>query len=97
MREMPYGQWVAFGGHDKVHKCPESDYGPEPSRSSRSSSSRERNIQPAPVATPSNFQASTYAYEDKQKASSPPKKEDGWPAWVWWLIAIVVLYLIFKK
>ncbi|MBM3273399.1 hypothetical protein FJY94_09245 [Candidatus Kaiserbacteria bacterium] len=98
MREMPYGQWVAFGGSDTVHKCPESsEYGPEPSTSSRPYGSRGRSTHTAPVSTPSSSQPSASGTDRSQQSWSPPKKEEGWPAWVWWLIAIVVLYFIFKK
>lgn len=98
MREMPYGQWVAFDGYDSVHKCGQvSEYDAAPSASSRPDGSRGHSTQTPPDAKPSAPQPSASGTDRGQQSWSPPKKEKGWPAWVWWLIVIAVLYFLLKK
>ena len=50
-----------------------------------------------PVSMPSGTQPSALGTDPTKQPWSPPKKEGGWPAWVWWLIVIAVLYFLFKK
>jgi hypothetical protein len=98
MREMPHGQWVAFDGQDSVHNCSQvSEYGPEPSTSRQTSNTPGRSTSTAPASLPSSSRPSTSGSNRIQQPTSPTKREEGWPAWVWWLIVIVVLYFIFKK
>lgn len=93
MREMPYGQWVAFDGYDSIHNCGQvSEYDAEPTASThRSDSSGGRTT--APVSAPPSFRPAAPATE----RSEDSRKDKGWPAWIWWLIAIVALYFLFKK
>ena len=98
MREMPYGQWVAFDGYDSVHKCGQmSEYEAMRSASSHPHGSRADSSQVPSGSRQSGFQSSTSGGEGAQQPWSPPRKEKGWPAWVWWLIVIAALYLILKK
>jgi len=94
---MPHGQWLAFDGPESVHDCSQfSEYGPEPSSSTNPAGSRGRNAPSVPTSTSHNPQPAAAATNRTPQTSSPPKKQE-FPAWVWWLIGIVVLYFIFKK
>jgi hypothetical protein len=79
MREMPYGQWVAFDGYDSVHKCGQmSEYEATPSASSRGHGSRGHSTQ-APPASQQSVSQSASDPKGGQQSWSPQKKEKGWP------------------
>lgn len=106
MRQMPHGQWVAFDGHESVHKCGQaSDYDDSPTHTHPARGA----YRSSPPSPPVPVRPSAYTSPQSQSTGSQPQspttlstptqptKSEGWPAWVWWVIAIVILYLIFKK
>lgn len=101
MREMPHGQWVAFGGYDSVHVCGRaSEYDLVSSASSHRHSTRKREEHTAPAARPlSPPESAPHSASGTHRSQQPwpnARRNRGWPAWVGWLLAIVVLYLLLK-
>ena len=110
MREMPHGQWVAFDGHDTVHKCGQDSEYDEfagthsaghrvQGRTARSESSPSLSLpEPKGTTEPSISDgepiSSMNSYESARQSEA--QKQGGWPAWVWILLAIVLLYFLLK-
>lgn len=97
MRQMPYGQWLAFDGPDSVHNCGQaSEYGAEPAaspgvRGSRGEYELGAHSLMEPSSTPSNPPS-----EPRQQPSSPPARKRDWSQWKLWLLWIVVFYVTHK-
>jgi len=104
---MPHGQWVAFDGDESVHECGQiSEYHSElsahasPPRPAYPSSPPASSMSPRPSINASlQSQASGIQPQSPTTPSTTPQpaKSEGLPAWIWWVIAIVILYLMFKK
>ena len=93
MREMPYGQWLAFNADDSVHTHD------GPSGYEDSSSSVQHGLQPPTppfVPKPASRPAAT-ATDRNQKTYTPPVPKNGMPGWletlIGWLFVILLVYL----
>ena len=100
MRQMPHGQWVAFDGDESVHECGQSSqYDNAPS----THAAPTRPVYPSsPAGSPTSPQPSAHSGNQPQSPTTPsispqPAKSESLPAWIWWAIAIVILYFMFKK
>ena len=87
MREMPYGQWLAFNADDSVHKCDgASGYDAWPSV--------PHGLQPP---TPPYVPKPTPAAPQPQKTYTPPLQKKGMPGWLetllGWLFVLFLVYL----
>jgi hypothetical protein len=95
MREMPYGQWLAFNADDSVHKCDgPSGYDAMPSVS--------HGLQPptppfVPKPTPSSGSRPAAASSDSNKKTwTPVEQKKPMPAWLDMLLGIIALiFLLF--
>ncbi len=98
IREMPHGQWVAFGGSRLVHKCPEStEYDPISADSLHPQASFGQRNHSAQATKVSGSQSILFAEKRSHEILTSPKTAQGWPAWVWWLIVVGILFFMLKK
>ena len=138
MREMPHGQWVAFGGSELVHQCPDATeyismpgrnakshttkrdsttgYRPEfwesraaqlRSRSATGTNSEERDCNTGyrPEFWGATSPATPLPHTGLPSPKQPPAGQelpplgqpasDGIPSWIGWLIALLLLGLLF--
>jgi hypothetical protein len=104
MREMPHSQWVAFGGSNKIHRCPErSDYEPTLGSGSRrgtptgqSGSVPPKQTAPAAdVSSPRNGGSRT----DTERVSPdcPRIVARGAAEWFWWIVAAAILLAVLHE
>src|SRR5882672_2308099 len=92
LREMPYGQWVAFDGPNSTHKCGQrSQYDPWPS------SSKGTGGNGYPATTRASSTSTGLPHSLTPGHPHQPSKTSKIPTWVWWLIVIAVFYLVMKK
>jgi hypothetical protein len=98
MREMPYGQWVAFDGYESVHKCgntseyqsPNSGLGRNDNKSERVTSSRR--------STPESPDHLYRVSPDERPLHLKPHetKSNGLGEWVKLIIICAVGYGVYK-
>jgi hypothetical protein len=87
MREMPYGQWVAFDGADSVHECGQiSDYD-----SVTTSGSYGYKPNPPPRAPSRHVEK---ASEPSRDTLTPASQKKGLPGWLDSLLAFLLLIFI---
>jgi len=86
MREMPYGQWLAFDADDSVHTHGPSGY-------DNTTSSGSHGLQPP---TPP-FIPKPAPKPEVSRPISPPAQKKGMPGWletlIGWLFVIFLVYL----
>jgi hypothetical protein len=98
MRQMPYGQWLAFNADDTIHKCDGS------SGYDNTSSNVSHGLQPPTppiIAKPAAFRPVASQVAQNRKTRTPPVLKKGFPGWVEalisWIIILLLVYLFAKK
>lgn len=107
MRQMPHGQWVAFGGADAVHRCPDaSEYGTGPSVSRQGGGHSVRQSPPRnsaiPPPVPSSLGSSLSPSRDGAVAPDPLSVTPRQPkvasySWIWWVIGLVIVVIALNR
>jgi hypothetical protein len=99
MREMPYGQWLAFDADDSVHTHGPSGY-------DNTTSSVPHGLQPPTppfVPKPAASRPAASPVAQNQKTWTPPAQKKPMPGWVdtllGWILVLFIIYLfsLFSK
>ena len=95
MREMPYGQWLAFNADDSVHTCD------GPSGYDAVASSGPHGLQPPtpssvpkPTPKPAPSRPIAPVVKQNQKTWTPPTQKKPMPGWLDMLLGIILFIIL---
>ena len=94
MREMPYGQWLAFDADDSVHTHGPSGYDSTTSSVPHGLQPPTPPFVPKPAPKPAVSRSAAPTVGRSQKTGTPPAQKKPMPAWLDILLGIILFIIL---